>query len=95
MNRTHLIRTAILTAAVATAAALPATSASADGPAAQCPPSFTQFAIPTDGSRPVAAALDASGNRDGYACEMPHPAGEVEHVGSPFNVIENRIPLGA
>jgi hypothetical protein len=95
MTRTTLIRTAILAAAVATGAALPTASASADVPAAQCPPAFTLFAIPTDGSRPVAAALDAAGNQDGYACQKPHPAGEVEHVGSPYNVIENRVPLGA
>jgi hypothetical protein len=92
---THtLIKTAIFTAALA-ATALPATSASADSPAAQCPPAFTLFAIPTDGSRPVAAALDASGNQDGYACQMPHPAGEVAHVGALYNVIENRVRLGA
>jgi hypothetical protein len=93
MTRTPLIRTSIL-AAAAIAAAL-AASASGDGPAAQCPPPFTLFAIPTDGSRPVAGALDAAGNQDGFACEMPHPAGEVEHAGSPYNVIENRVPLGA
>jgi hypothetical protein len=80
----------IVVAALAGAAA---PSASADGPVAACPPPFTLFAVPTDGSRPVAAALDAAGNGDGYACEMPHPAGEIEHVGFPYNVIENRLPL--
>jgi len=83
-------RTLIVAAALAGAAA---PAASADGPVAACPAPFTLFAIPTDGSRPVAAALDASGNRDGYACEMPQPSVEVKHVGSPYNVIENRIPL--
>ena len=82
---------ALIVAAALSAAAAPA--ASADGPVASCPPPFTLFAIPTDGSRPVAAALDAAGNRDGFACELAHPSGEVEHVGSPYNVIENRIPL--
>jgi len=86
------VRTLLLTAAIA---ALPAPAAVADEPAAQCPPPFALFAIPTDGSRPVAAALDAAGNAEGYACEMPHPAGEIEHVGSPYNVIENRVPLQA
>lgn len=83
-------RTLIVAAALAGAAA---PAAAADGPAATCPPPFTLFAIPTDGSRPVAAALDAAGNRDGYACEMPYPGGAADHVGSPYNVIENRIPL--
>lgn len=83
------IRTLCLTAAIA---ALSAPAAVAAEPAAQCPPPFTLFAVPTDGSRPVAAALDAAGNADGYACEMPHPAGEIEHAGSPYNVIENRVP---
>jgi len=35
------------------------------------------------------------GNADGYACEKPHPAGEIEHAGSPYNVIENHVPLQA
>jgi hypothetical protein len=86
------VRTVLLSAAIA---AVAAPAALAGEPAAQCPPPFTLFAIPTDGSRPVAAALDAAGNADGYACEMPHPAGEIEHVGFPFNVIENRVPLQA
>ena len=81
----------LILAAALVGAAAPA--ARADGPVAACPPPFTLFAIPTDGSRPVAAALDAAGNQDGYACEMAHPAGEVEHSGSPYNVIENRIPF--
>ena len=91
MISTHPIRIAI--AALAAAVALPMSSASA-APVAICPVPFRLFAIPTDGSRPVAAALDAAGNQDGYACQMPHPAGEIKHAGSPYNVIENRVPLG-
>jgi hypothetical protein len=87
-----IVRTLLLSAAIA---ALSAPGALAGAPAAQCPPPFTLFAIPTDGSRPVAAALDAAGNADGYACQMPHPAGEIEHAGAPYNVIENRVPLQA
>ena len=83
-------RTLIVAAALAGAAA---PAASADGPVAACPPPFTLFAIPTDGSRPVAAALDAAGNADGYACEMPYPGAAADHVGGPYNVIENRLPL--
>ena len=90
MTSNHPIRLAI--AALGAAAALPISSASA-APVVRCPVPFTLFAIPTDGSRPVAAALDAAGNHDGYACEMPHPAGEIEHAGSPYNVIENRVRL--
>jgi hypothetical protein len=86
------LRTLLLSAAIA---ALSAPAALAGPPAAQCPPPFTLFAIPTDGSRPVAAALDAAGNADGYACQMPHPAGEIEHAGSPYNVIENHVALRA
>jgi hypothetical protein len=86
------VRILLLSTAIA---ALAAPAALAGAPAGQCPPPFTLFAIPTDGSRPVATALDAAGNADGYACEMPHPAGEIEHAGSPYNVIENRVPLRA
>jgi hypothetical protein len=86
------VRTLLLSAAIA---ALSAPAALAGAPAAQCPPPFTLFAIPTDGSRPVAAALDAAGNADGYACQMPYPAGAIEHAGAPYNVIENRVLLQA
>jgi hypothetical protein len=86
------LRTLLLSAAIA---ALSAPAALAGPPAAQCPPPFTLFAIPTDGSRPVAAALDAAGNADGYACQMPHAAAKIEHGGSPYNVIENHVPVQA
>jgi hypothetical protein len=72
------------------AAALPA-AATADTPAAGCPTPYILFQIPTDGSRPVATALDAQGNGDGYACEMPHPGASAEHLGAPYNVIDNRV----
>lgn len=85
-------RSLIIAAALAGSAA---PAAAADGPVAACPPPYTLFAIPTDGSRPVAAALDAAGNQDGYACELPYPGAAAAHVGSPYNVIENRIPLSS
>ena len=85
-----MITKSLIVAAALVGAAAPA--AQADGPVGACPPSFTLFAIPTDGSRPVAAALDAAGNQDGYACELAYPGSAAAHVGAPYNVIENRIP---
>jgi hypothetical protein len=82
-------RAVLLSTAIA---ALAAPAALAGEPAAQCPRPYILFAVPTDGSRPVAAALDAAGNADGYACELPHSAGEIEHAGSPYNVIDNHVP---
>lgn len=76
--------TQFLLAAVVVALAVPAIAA-ADGPVAACPQPYELFLVPSDGSRPVAASLDAKGNGDGYACQKPQQQGG-------FNVTDNHIP---
>lgn len=80
-------------AAVGAVAALGATAAVAPAaePAGSCPADYELFLIPSDGSRPVAAAVDAKGNQDGLACQMPFNASAAQHVGAPYNVIDNRV----
>jgi hypothetical protein len=87
-----LTRLACGAAVIAVAAALP--SAAAAQPAAACPPSFELLAIPGDGSRPIAEAIDAQGNGDGYACQLPYPGAAAAHVGGPYNVVDNRVRAG-
>jgi hypothetical protein len=83
-----MIIKAVIVAAALTAAAVPVASAD---PVAGCPTPYVLFAVPSDGSRPVAADLDARGNRDGYACEKPFSDNAASHVGAPYNVIDNRV----
>jgi len=91
MPRPSTVLLAGATLVISAVAALPAPAA-ASGPAAGCPPPYILFQIPDDGSRPAAAAVDARGNNDGYACEMPLPGESAEHVGALYNVIDNRVP---
>lgn len=90
-----LTTTCLAAATLAASATAVVPAVAADSPAAGCPAPYILFQIPTDGSRPVAAALDEKGNADGYACEMPHPAASAEHLGAPYNVIENRVQASA
>lgn len=81
-------------AVIAAAVALPSPAVAAD-PVGDCPPPFELFAVPDDGSRPVAALIDATGNRDGYVCQLPFPGAAASHVGAPYNIIENRLAAGS
>ena len=76
-----------LAAIVAVAAATIAPGALADGPVAGCPTPYELANIAPD--RPVATAIDAKGNQDGFVCFKPHP-GNVE--GRAGNAIDNHVP---
>ena len=90
MTLTTRIRTALVGAAAGTALVAAAVPAAAE-PAAACPQPYELFLIPSDGSRPVAANLDAKGNQDGYACQKPFSDSASDHTGAPDNVIDNRV----
>jgi hypothetical protein len=79
--------TSLRCGAVVACAAAWATAGGANAwaePAGSCPTPYELFAIPADGSRPVAAQADAKGNGDGYACQKPAKGGT-------YNVIDNRV----
>lgn len=82
MSRTTRLRCGLAAVCAAGAAAAVTTQATASL-AGSCPAPYERFAIPSDGSRPVAEAVDAKGNADGYACQKP--------TGKSYNVIDNRV----
>lgn len=74
--------------------ALATAPANAEGPAGECPPTYTLVAItsiPSPG-QPGAYALDQRGNNDGYVCLMAYP--NPDHPGAPYNGIDNKVPVG-
>jgi hypothetical protein len=84
---TRFTLTAVTVAALSGAALAATTTTAAADPVGQCPPGWL---LASADFGPQTAALDASGNRDGFVCRLLFRAGPNLGIA---NIVDNRIPL--